>query len=77
MKFQESYKIQRIDSAADCEKQYRGGLSNVRTTYSNVLMEAQRTGEIFPGRPEVRPRIGFGASGKDENMRSYHKHYVA
>jgi len=28
------------------------------------LEEAQRTGELFPGRPQVRPRLDFGLSAR-------------
>jgi len=40
------------------------------------LDEAQRTVELFPCHPEVRPRIGFGPSSKSENMRNCRKNYI-
>lgn len=42
----------------------------------NWLSEAQRTGEFFPGRPQVRPLMNFGDSSRKENARSCRKNYV-
>ena len=36
----------------------------------NWLTEAQRTGEFFPGRPQVRPVLDFGLSARKENSRT-------
>ena len=40
------------------------------------LSGAQRTGEIFPKRPVVKPRLDFGASSKRVNARTCIKNYV-
>ena len=37
--------------------------------------EAIRTGEVFPDRPEIRPRIHFGTTSKKENLSSCRKNY--
>ena len=39
--------------------------------------EAQTSGEIFTGRPVVRPRIDFGTTSKDENSKQCTKVYKA
>lgn len=76
MKFQKNYENQRIHNAANYEKYHRHDLSNMKIAHSDVLLEVQITGEIFPGRPEVRPRIDLGATANDENTCSCFKHYV-
>ena len=40
------------------------------------LSEPQRTGEFFPGRPQIRPVTTFGDSSRKENFRSCRKNYV-
>jgi len=42
----------------------------------NWLSEASTTGELFPGRPVVRPSMKFGISSRTENMRSCRKNYL-
>ena len=37
--------------------------------------EARRTGELFPGRPEIRPNVDFGATPTKENSGSCRKNY--
>ncbi len=76
-KFRTSYENQRCLSAAEYEQKNRNGLANVSTPLDDLLLEAQRTGEIFPGRPEVRPSIDFSSTSKDENLRSSQKPYAA
>ena len=49
------------------------GLRNARC--SNWLFEAQRTGEFFPGREQVRPGVDFGKSSKKKNVRSCRINY--
>lgn len=39
----------------------------------NCLDETQRTGEYFPGQPQVRPRLEFGAPSRRENACSCRK----
>ena len=75
--FLDNYESRISMMAAEYEDKHRFGLSSVTTLLPNVLLEAERTGEIFPGRPEVRPRIDFSNTSKDENARSCHKHYVS
>ena len=50
------------------------GLSDTRDT--NWLTESQRTGEFFPGRPQIRPSMNFGQASPKENNRSCRKNYV-
>ena len=42
----------------------------------NWVREAQRTGELFLGRPQVRPGIDFGRAKKTANVRSCRKNYT-
>ena len=42
----------------------------------NWLSEAQRTGEIFPGRPIVRPGLDFGLNSHKENAKQCRKNYT-
>ena len=42
----------------------------------NWIYEAQRTGEIFPGRPKIRPSLDIGTSSKRENARTCRKNYT-
>ena len=76
-KFVEAYDKEKFDGAAQYEHDHRHGSNNMEGVLEDFLLEAQRTGELFPGRPEVRPRVDFGSTSKDENTRSCHKHYVA
>ena len=71
----DSFERRRCTMAAEYEDKHRFGLSSVTIPVPDVLLEEQRTGEIFPGRPDVRPRIGFCSTSKDENAHSCHKHY--
>ncbi len=41
------------------------------------LKDAMETGEIFPGRPVVRPRVDFGQAKKIENEKSCQRMYAA
>lgn len=38
--------------------------------------EARMTGELFPGRNQVRPNLDFGNTSSSENSRSCHKIYI-
>ena len=74
--------FQRFDSRKnDFIRQYnqnhREGIGLNITIHDNWLSEAARTGEVFPGRPEVRPRVEFGSSSRTENLRSCKKGYKA
>ncbi len=40
------------------------------------MTESQRTGEFFPGRPQVRPLLNFGSSSRKENTRTCRKNYL-
>ena len=40
------------------------------------LEEACQTGELFPGRPQVRPNIDFGTASRNENSKSCRKVYT-
>ena len=42
----------------------------------NWISEAQRTEEIFPGRPQIGPSFDFGTSSKRENSRTCRKNYT-
>ena len=55
---------------------HSGGTGIADDSDENWMMEAQRTGEIFPGCPQGRPRLNFGASSKRENARSCRKNYT-
>ena len=54
--------------------QYGAGLAD--DSNESWLAEEQRTGEIFPGRPAVRPRLDSGAWSKRENARKCRKNYT-
>ena len=43
---------------------HRQGRASQPEKYASWMTEAARTGEEFPGRPEVRPRIDFGRTMK-------------
>jgi len=56
---------------------HRHGTTEMPVPCNNWLDEAARTGELFPGRPEVRPRIDFGRDGRSrENTRNCRKLYT-
>lgn len=55
--------------------QFGAGMTDV--SLLNWLKEASRTGELFPGRPEVRPRVDFGRSSRFENKQTCRKNYKA
>lgn len=43
--------------------------------FSNWMEDARRTGELFPGRPIVRPRVKFENNRKEDGNRSCSKKY--
>ena len=45
------------------------------TSCNEWMKEAARTGELFPGRLEVRPSPRFGPSARSENVRTCLKNY--
>jgi len=55
---------------------HRHGYGLQERSNEDWLTEAQRTGEFFPGRPQVRPRLDFGSSSRKENARSCRKLYT-
>jgi len=58
--------------------EHRQGLGMTeRMQPENWMDEACRTGDVFPGRPIVRPRIDFGLSSKKENSKQCTKNYRA
>ena len=56
--------------------EHQEGLDDMPLPHQNWLREAARTGEVFPGRREVRPRLHFGKNSREENTQSCHKHYT-
>ena len=58
-----------------CNRQHRTGEGIPLHGTENWLKESQRTGELFPGRPIVRPGLDFGQDGKDENSKHCRKNY--
>ena len=55
---------------------HQGGTGIADGSNEIWLSEAQRAGEIFTGRPAVRPRLDFGESSKRENARTCRKNYT-
>ena len=55
---------------------HKDGTGLVDEQDRNWLSEAQRTGEFFPGRPQVRPAMVFGNYSRKENSRTCRKNYV-
>ena len=54
---------------------HRNGSGMSQSKWTDFLSEASKTGELFPGRPQVRPNIDFGATSKAENAASCRKNY--
>ncbi len=46
-------------------------------SYGTWQEEAIATGELFPGRTLVRPRVDFGNSARTENSRTCTKNYIS
>ena len=64
------------DDVANYWVSHRNGDNYSQASESNWLREAQRTGELFPGRPQVRPGVDFGRAKRAENVRSCRKNYT-
>ncbi len=62
----ESYCARKNDQIQNYESTYRYGDTSFQTSTSGWLAEAVRTGEVFPGRAEVRLRIFFRSSTREE-----------
>jgi len=56
--------------------EHRDGTGVVQGTYNSLMEEAQAMGEIYPGRPVVRPRVDFGTTSIQENGKTCAKSYV-
>ena len=75
-RFLESFEQNQAANVRLYNQLYRKGNGLADTADDNWLSEAQRTGEIFPGRPQVRPRITFGSYSRKENAQSCRKNYL-
>jgi len=63
------------ESILDYTSKHKDGDAMMNDADGNWLVEASTSGELFPGRPVVRPAIKFGASAHTENGRSCRKNY--
>ena len=57
------------------EENHMRGDGAQETNLTRWFYEACETGELFPGRPQVRPNMDFGPTSSAENSRSCRKHY--
>lgn len=71
----QAFEIERPYQSLVYEHEHKGGNSIGVPVLGNWLEEAKRCGEIFPGRPVVRPRLDFGPTKKEENSRGCSKKY--
>lgn len=73
--FFELFEAERSYESRLYEVEHRDGRAINVPVQTNWLAEARLTGEIFPGRPIVRPRLEFGLTKRDENSRGCNKKY--
>ena len=76
-RFFERYNQHKSNEGKIYEEEHCYGTGIMNAPLHDWLAEANRTGEIFPGRPEVRLRIDFSTTSHEENTRSCQKHYSA
>ena len=69
------FDAKRGSDVIDYETKYRNIADSSVVGGEYWLCDAQRTGEIFPGRPEIRPRISFGANNQMKNAKTCRKTY--
>jgi len=75
-KYNDEFEINQGEDVRFYNATHRNGTGLNEPTNEDWLVEAQRTGEFFPGRPQVRPRMDFGRSARTENARSCRKVYT-
>ena len=73
----EKFQTQQNGSVRVSNQEFRVGNQLNTEPKSNWIKEACRTGEIFPDRPEIRPRLDFFRSSRTENRRTCKKSYQA
>ncbi len=66
-RFFERYKQHKSNGSKIYEEEHCDGTGIMNAPLHDWLAEANRTGDISPGRPEVRSRIDFGTTSQEEN----------